>query len=135
MSKDNMVLESEQKWAIDMDWLLANNRSFTTLVKGAVCPKCNKKLKIDHGEAKTSELMKTLKNCCSKSADFITPTLPLMESAFRVFLANGNQALTIDELGKELSDRRGIDAYRTSPVILSRLLGADQHYGLKKVTG
>jgi len=134
MSKDDMMLESRGQWAIDMDRLTANSRSLTMLVRGALCPKCNKKLKTDRGEVKSSELMKALKNCCSKTPDYITPTLPILESAFRIFLANGNQSLTIDELSRQLSDRRGIDAYRTPPAILLRLFGTDHHYGIRQVS-
>ncbi|HXX59433.1 MAG TPA: hypothetical protein VEI27_02010 [Dehalococcoidales bacterium] len=133
MNRDDIVIDSEQRWAIDLNWLEANNRSLTTLAKASVCAKCRKKLKLDHGEVKSSEILKSVKTCCSKSPDFITGTLPLQESTFRVFLANGNEALTLDELGKQLSDRRGVDAYRTSPSILSRLLASDQHYGLRRV--
>jgi hypothetical protein len=133
MSKDNMVVDSVQLWAIDLDWLKANNRSLTALAGGALCSKCRKKLKIDMGEVKPAELLKSLKSCCGKSPDFITPTLPLQESTFRAFLANGNEPMTLDALGKQLSERRGVDAYRTSSAILSRLLAHDQHYGLRQV--
>jgi hypothetical protein len=130
-----MVIDSEQRWAIDLNWLQENNRSLTMLTKGALCVKCRKKLKIDKGEVKASELLKSLKSCCGKSPDFITSNLPLQESTFRAFLANGNEPMTLDELGKQLSDRRGVDAYRTSAAILSRLLAYDQHYGLRQVQG
>jgi hypothetical protein len=134
MSKDDMVLESTQLWAIDLDWLKSNNRSLTTLAKGALCPKCRKRLKMDQGEARAGDLMKAAKSCCSKVPDFITPALPLQESTFRVMLANGNQPLTLEQLGNQLNDRRGIDAYRTSPLVLSRLMRNDRYYGLQPVT-
>jgi hypothetical protein len=128
-----MVLETGQLWAIDLDWLKASNRSFSTLVKGAVCPKCRKKLKIDTSEAKPSEIFKLVKSCCGKTPDYITPTLPLHESAFRILLANGNTPMTLEEMSRQLSERRGIDAYRTSPMVLNRLFTHDQHYGLRRV--
>ncbi len=128
-----MVLETGQLWAIDLDWLAANNRSFTLLAKGALCPKCRKKLKTDSGEARPAEVFKAVKTCCGKSSDFVTPTLPLHESAFRILLANGNATMTLEERGGQLSDRRGIDTYRTSPIILARLFTHDQHYGLRRV--
>jgi len=80
-------------------------------------------------------VLKAVKSCCSKSPDYVTGGMPLQESIFRVFLANGNQPMTLDELGNQLNDRRGIDAYRTSVNVLSRLMTSDQHYGLKVVTG
>jgi hypothetical protein len=88
---------------------------------------------MDHAEVKPAELFKSVKACCSKSPDFITGTLPIQESSFRIFLANGNEPLSLDELGKHLSIYRGPDAYRTSTNILSRVLAFDQHYGLRQI--
>jgi hypothetical protein len=133
MSKDDVVMESEQRWAINLEWLRTNSRSFTTMVKSSLCPKCRKKLKVDHGEVKANDLLKATKSCCSKSPDFITPTMPLQESVFRIFLTNGNQPLTLEELGSQLSQRRGVDIYRTSVPVLSRLLKNDQHYGFQPI--
>jgi hypothetical protein len=135
MSQDDTVTAIEQRWAINPDWLKANNRSFTAMVKSSLCPKCRKKLKVDHGEAKANDLLKAVKTCCSKSVDYITPNLPILESIFRVILANGNQPLTLEELGSQLNQRRGMDTYRTSVPILYRLLKNDQHYGLQPVAG
>ncbi|GAH99783.1 unnamed protein product, partial [marine sediment metagenome] len=47
--------------------------------------------------------------------------------------ANGNQPLDLEELGRQLSEWRGRDTYRTSAGILSRLLKSDQYYGLRQV--
>jgi len=133
MMKDDTNSTPEQRWAINLEWLKDNNRSLTTMVKNLLCPKCRKKLKVDQVEAKVNDIIKALKTCCSKSSDYITPTLPIQESIFRIFLANGNQPLTIEELGSQLDQRRGMDAYRASVRVLERLLKNDQHYGLQQV--
>lgn len=135
MNEEERALELEQRWVINLKWLQENNRSFTTLVKSSLCPKCRKKLNVDQSEARANDLFKAVKTCCSKSVDFITPSLPLHEAVFRVFLANGNQPLTLEKLGDMLNQWRGVDDYRTSPPVLTRLLNYDQHYGLKKVSG
>jgi hypothetical protein len=127
------INSSEQRWAIDLSWLQANNRSLATLAKGAVCGKCRKKLKIDHAEVKASDLLKSVKTCCSKSPGYITSTLPIQESTFRVFLANGNEPLTLEELSNQLSQYRGSDAYGMSSSMLTRLLSHDEHYGLRQL--
>lgn len=133
MNNDNEITESEQRWAINVDLLQANARSLTTLVKSALCPKCRKKLKTDEGEVKPKDLFKAIKTCCSKSTYFITPSLPLQESIFRIFLANGNLPLTLEEVGNQLNQWRGLDIYRTSIPVLSRLLRNDSHYCLQPV--
>ena len=79
--------------------------------------------------------MAMVKDCCARKPGFITGQLPLLESVFRLFLANGNQPLTLEELGNQLSEQRGVDTYRTSEEILSGLLKTDQYYGLQPIPG
>ncbi len=52
---------------------------------------------------------------------------------FRLFLANGNQPLDLEELGKQLSEQSGEYTYYAPAEILSRLLSHDQYYGLRQV--
>ena len=117
-------------WFIDLDWFQQSNRSFFTLARSCLCPKCRESLK---GEVSAADLIITIEDCCSKEPSFITGELPILESIYRLFLANGNQPLDLEELGKQLSERRGGDTYRTSVEILSRLLERDQYYGLRQV--
>ena len=128
---EEAAVQSEAKWAIDLNWLKTTKRSFYILARDALCAKCHKKLKADTIEVKSADLLKAIQNCCSKSPDFIVPSLPFQESIFRVFLANGNKPLTLGELGKQLSQRRGIDISRTSATFLSRLMKNDEFYGIK----
>jgi hypothetical protein len=124
---------SETRWAIDLKWMQLNNRSLSVLARDALCPKCQKKLKVDVSEAKAADLLKATQSCCSRAQDFIKSNLPVQESIFRIFLANGNQPLTLDEVNERLSQRRGPDAYKGSSIILRRLLLNDRHYGLRPV--
>ena len=117
-------------WFIDLDWHQQSNRSFFTLAQGCLCPKCQERLK---GEISAADLLTTIKDCCSKTPNFITGKLPILESIFRLFLTNGNQPLDLEELGRQLSEWRGGDTYRTSAEILSRLLSSDQYYGLRQI--
>ena len=56
-----------------------------------------------------------------------------MEGIFRLFLANGNQPLDLEELGEKLRKLRGEGVYPTSPAVLSRILESDCYYGLRQV--
>ncbi len=103
------------------------------LAEGCLCPKCRKQRKAGEGEISADDLLTTIRDCCSQAPEFITPRLPILESVFRLFLANNNQPLDLEELGKRLSQWRGGDASRTSAEVLSRLLGSDQYYGLRQV--
>jgi hypothetical protein len=130
MSKE-VTTPSEAQWTIDLKWLETHKRDFSTLAKDKLCAKCRKKLKADTAELKPAEILKAVQSCCSKSDDFITVALPFQESIFRVFLANGNKPLTLEELGEQLNKRRGADAHRTSAVFLGRVLQNDDYYGIK----
>jgi hypothetical protein len=127
------VEEEEPRWAIDPGWFEANNRSMLALVKSGLCSKCRKRLDSGGKWGSLDDLMTAVRECCSNEPDYITGELPIMESVFRLFLANGNQALDLIELGRQLSERRGVDTYRTSVEILSRLLKYDKYYGIRPV--
>lgn len=132
---DNEEISTEQAkthWFIDLDWFQQNNRSFSTLVQDYLCPECAKRLSSEGKENSVNTLLSTIKNCCSQAPDFLTDRSPILDSIFRLFLANSNKPLELEELGKQLSKLRGGDPYRTSPDVLLRLLKNDLYYGLQE---
>ena len=135
---DEEVISTDRvkpRWFIDLDWYQQNNRSFPVLAQSYLCPKCRKRLMAEEKEASVAKLLSAIRNCCSKTSGFITDTLPILEGIFRLFLANGNQPLDVEELGRQLSEWRSGDTYCTSADILSRLLSSDQYYGLCQAPG
>ncbi len=122
--------EAKTLWSIDLDWYKQNNRSFTTLVQSCLCPGCAGLLGKGGEEISAGTLLLRVRDCCSHDPAFITDRRPILESVFRLFLANGNQPLTLEEVGKQLSERRGGYTYGASPDILARILANDQYYGL-----
>ncbi len=122
--------QTRPRWFIELDWYQPNNRSFFTLAQGCLCPKCRERFKVEEREISAADLLSNIKDCCSKTPDFVTSKLPMLESIFRLFLANGNQPLDLEELRQQLGEWRGGDASRTSTEVLSRLLESDQYYGL-----
>ncbi len=125
--------QTSPRWFIDLDWYQQNNRSLFALAQGCLCPKCREQLKAGKEEISADDLLSNIRDCCSQTPGFVTPRLPILESIFRLFLANNNQPLDLEELGKQLSQWRGGDTYCTSAEILSRLLENDQYYGLSQV--
>lgn len=126
--------KSSPRWFIDFDWYQQSNRSLFTLTQHCLCPKCRERLVAGKTEISASDLLSTIRDCCSQDPEFINSRLPVMESVFRLILANGNRPLDLEELGDRLRERLGGDTYRTSPEVLSRLLGNDRYYGLRQVT-
>jgi hypothetical protein len=120
-----------QRWFIDLDWLEQNNRSFLALAQGSLCSKCTKRQKGEGEPLSPAELISSIEDCCAKTSGFITGKFPILESIFRLFLANGNQPLSLEELSKKLSKWRGGDSQRTSVEVLSRLLRDERYYGLR----
>ncbi len=125
--------QAEPRWFIDLDWYQQNNRSFATLAERCLCSDCRERLKVESGEASAGDLLTAIRDCCSKASEYITGGLPILESAFRLLLASGNQPLGLEELREQLSERRGGDAYRTSGEVLPRLLKSDRYYGLRQI--
>lgn len=120
------------RWFIAPDWFQQHNRSFSTLVNGHLCPKCASKLNKAGQEITANNLLSAIRDCCSLTPDFITDRLPILESVFRLLLANGNQPLEVKELIRQLSEKRSSDLYRTSSEVLLRLLKNDQYYGFQE---
>ena len=133
MAKEETSTEQPKtRWAIAPDWFQQSNRSISALIQSYLCPKCAKRLSAKRKMESPDAILSAIQDCCSRVPDFIHDRLPILESIFRLFLANGNQPLDLEELGKRLSERRGGDPYRTSPETLSRLLKSDRYYGLRE---
>ena len=130
---DTSTEQVRPRWFIDFDWYQQSNRSFFALAQDYLCPKCRERLEAGGTEISTDKLLATIRDCCSKTPGFITSKSPILETVFCLFLANGNQPLDLEELGKQLSEQSGGYTYRTSDEILSRLLSHDQYYGLSQV--
>jgi hypothetical protein len=130
-NKQKDSIPNETRWAIAPDWFPANHRSMEFLLKDYLCAKCAGKLS-DKKEPASKALLASIQNCCSKSPDFIHEKLPILESAFRLFLTNGNTPMTLKEISTELAKVRYGDVYRTSPETLLRILKSDNYYGLQE---
>jgi hypothetical protein len=128
------VQPAEARWAIALDWFPLNHRSVSVLVKDYLCPNCAKRLSAKK-EPALQALLTSIESCCSKTPDFINDKLPILESAFRLFLRNGNRPMTLQELSSELGQVRFGDVYRTSPEALQRILKNDLFYGLQEIPG
>ena len=146
--------EPKPRYFIDFYWYEENNRSLQTFVQSRMCPSCRSKLGIEversipveTGNGKVvfetrkaaygDDPLAVIRDCCSQARDFIHPNLPVMEIVFRIFLANGNQPLTLEEIEERLEEKlAAADRPRTlSPEILQRMLDNDGYYGLRRVS-
>jgi hypothetical protein len=127
--------EYQTRWIIDTNWYEQANRSFFNLAEQSLCPSCREKLENKKKVTRT-DILRAIGSCCSKAPDYIPEKLPIMESLFRLLLANGNRPLTTEELYRQLCFYRDEEFHADSPRILSleRLLSHDQWYGFKPVS-
>lgn len=124
--------EIKIRWSIDRDWYEKNNRSFFDLAHRSLCSKCVEKLDNKKKKATPSEVLTAIRGCCARSSGYITGKTPITESIFRVLLAS-NQPLEAEEIGRQISERRGGDSYAGNKQFITRLLENDRSHGFKKV--
>ena len=103
------------KFHIDYDWWRQNDRSWRIYLTSLLCPSHQAAFQnkvegvaVDWVDPETAEVQRVdglqhiLISHCAKQSDFITPYTPLVDAAFRLFLANGNTPLTPIDMGMQL---------------------------------
>lgn len=129
------------KFYIDFSWWEKQNKDIRILMRELLCPECNKALSetpdtqmLDLIDPETAEVTKVdavweaIRACCSLKPDYITADTPLVESIFRVLVANGNKPLSILELHERID--------KQPPETILRLLTKGQIYkGIKPMLG
>ncbi len=150
-------MEPEQpqiRYFVYLDWYEENQRSFFAMAQSRMCLSCCKKVGGEEelsvstfDEAKGTVIFKTVKqrygddpmativDCCSHKTEFITPVLPLAETIFRLFLAGGNQPMTVEAVCQWLHESLPGDTRDISVPAINRLLAKDQAYGFRAASG
>ena len=132
MQDDRDNGEALCSYFIDMNWYREQGRSFALLATSRLCPSSQKK-KIPKSE---TALLNTIKQCCSKWEGFVTPSMPLVEMIFRLFLANGNMPLALEQIQEKLQQRLSDSTEPRDLSIpkLKRIIDEDRYYGLRPTT-
>jgi len=100
---------------IDFDWWQKNDQDWRVYLRSNLCPEHQKIFldrdfddQVDWIDPQTAEVQRVegmqhiLITHCAKQPGFIQDHSVLVDAAFRVFLANGNQPLNSIELGERL---------------------------------
>lgn len=143
--------ETQPRYHISMDWYQSAGRSFAVMTESRMCSACRGKLgsevesRVPVLDAKGTKVVfetrlvkyganpvSVIRDCCAKSKGYITANLPLMEIAFRVLLANGNQPMTTEEMAQQIEEHITYAGGSRSinPEALSRVLNNDDYYGI-----
>ena len=129
--QDIEIGEKQLRYFIDLEWYKRQERSLATLATSRLCPTSRKKEKTKS----EAVLLRVIRQCCSKRDGFITPNMPLLEMVFRLFLANGNQPLNLEQIQEQLQKWLGdsSNARDLSVPKLRRILDNDRYYGLRAI--
>jgi hypothetical protein len=129
------------KFHIDFEWWSKKDRDFRVHLRSHLCPECQaiytnhlEAEEVDWIDPETAEVTKVdglwqcLRTHCSHLPDYITEKTALTTSIFRLFLANGNTALSPVELHRILG--------KPTPEIILRMLSGRKIYGgIKPILG
>ncbi len=144
----------EARFFVDPQWYEEHGISFSTVAQARLCGSCSMKLgtfieeRFPVVDPKTKRVvfenrrvpyaanpLPIIRDCCSKSRDYITHETPLLEAIFRVFLANGNQPMTVATLREHLlTYLPEVAALRSEypTQLLERMIRGDRAYGLRE---
>lgn len=130
------------KFHIDFDWWERESREFRVYLTSHLCAEHQAAVEslteadvVDVVDPETAEVRREdgvqhlLRSHCSRLPEFITSHTSLVDAVFRVFIANGNQPLSPEELAERIG-RPGPVAANT---ILRTLSGARVYKGLRPV--
>jgi hypothetical protein len=131
---------SRTKFHIDFSWWERESREFRVYLMSHLCPEHQTEYAehtnvdvIDSIDAETAEvqpvdqIQHVLHSHCAQRAGFITEHTSLVDAVFRVFIANGNQPLTPEELAER------IERPHQAQTILRTLSGGRVYKGLRPV--
>lgn len=121
---------------IDFDWWKQHDNNWRVYLYSYLCPEhhelfanSNEEVWIDWVDPDTAEvqlvdgLQHVLITHCAKQPDFVTRTTTLVDSVFRLLLANGNNPMTPRELGEAIN--------RPPDTILRTLAGVTVYKGIR----
>ena len=123
---------------IDFAWWEHNDRDWHVFLRSLLCPEHQQLLAevpedatIDSIDPRTGEvrsvngIQHALMNHCAVQPDFVSEHTTMVEAVFRVFLVNGNQAMSAEELSRKLN--------RSAQILLKTLTGPRVYRGLRPV--
>ena len=131
---------AQTKFHIDFAWWDRESAAFRVYLTSHLCAEHRASFDpdapvtlIDWVDSESGEvrqidsLQYTLGSHCARQPEFLTPHIPLVDAVFRVFIANGNQPLTPEELAER------IQRPNQSQTILKTLAGQRVYKGLRPV--
>jgi hypothetical protein len=121
---------------IDFAWWMQHDSNWKVYLHSCLCQEhqeafanLDSEIAIDYVDTETAEvqtvdgLQHILITHCAKSPDFITNHTTLVDTIFRIFMANGNTPMTPRQLGEQIS--------RAPETILRTFVGTTIYKGIR----
>ena len=146
--------EEERYYHVDPSWFDENNLSFDDVARARMCDSCRAKVGQEVDERvpvfeKTtgrmrfevqrstygSDPLKCIRDHCGRAKNYIHRDMPTLEAIFRIFLANGNQPMTLEQVREQLAEwcpGGGCQWLLLPQEMVERLVQNDSHYGLRQ---
>lgn len=128
----------QTKFHIDFDWWSQSDQDWRVYLQNLLCPEHQAAfanfqgdVSIDWVDPETAEVQRVdgLQNIlithCARQPGFITEHTALVDAMFRIFLSNGNEPLTPQQLGERLG--------RPPLTLLNLLSGRQVYRGIRPV--
>ncbi|RJP46130.1 MAG: hypothetical protein C4583_19350 [Anaerolineaceae bacterium] len=123
---------------IDFEWWKESERDWHVYLRSLLCPAHQESLSnleegqlVDWVDENTAEVRQVdgiqhaLMSHCARQPEFVTQQTALVEAVFRLFLVNGNQPMSAEDLSARL--------HRPANTILTTLAGPRVYKGLRPV--
>ena len=150
----NNVPEEPRYYHADPSWFEENNLSFEDVVRARMCDTCRARVGQEVEERAPifdkstgrmrfevqkstygSDPLKCIREHCGRAKNYIHRDMPTLEAIFRIFLANGNQPMTLEHVREQLAEwcpGGGCQWLLLPPEMVERLVQNDSHYGLRQ---
>ena len=141
------------RYHVDPAWFAENRLSFEDVARARMCDSCRAKIGTEveerapvfeketgrmsfevHRGTYGSDPVKTIREHCGRAKNYIHRDMPTLEAIFRIYLANGNEPMTLDEVRAQLSEwcpGGGCQWLLLPPETVERLVQNDRYYGLR----
>jgi hypothetical protein len=148
--------EDARYYHADPSWFDENSLSFDDVVRARMCDACRAKVGQEHEERVPvfdkstgrmrfevhnsiygSEPLKVIREHCGRAKNYIHRDMPTLEAIFRIFLANANTAMTLEQVREQLAEwcpGGGCQWLLLPSEMVERLVQNDRHYGLRQTT-
>jgi hypothetical protein len=153
-SGPNGSSESGRYYHADPSWFEENNLSFEDVVRARMCDACRARIGQEveervpvfdkatgrmRFEERTStygsDPLKCIREHCGRAKNYIHRDMPTLEAIFRIFLANGNAPMTLEQVREQLAEwcpGGGCQWLLLPSDMVERLVQHDTHYGLRQ---